>query len=120
MSSTNLRPGTPAIAVAALPVDARATFITRTYVHLYGAIVGFTLFVLSTFLFARRVLVLTATGALPAAHCAAVAGYMALSYQINFTETTFLRSTSFDAVLLVTLVFVACRNHLPPAEAGSR
>ena len=44
MSSTNLRPGTPAVAVAALPVDARATFITRTYVHLYGAIVGFTLF----------------------------------------------------------------------------
>jgi FtsH-binding integral membrane protein len=44
MSSTDLRPGTSAVAVAALPVDARATFITRTYVHLYGAIVGFTLF----------------------------------------------------------------------------
>jgi FtsH-binding integral membrane protein len=45
MSSTNLRPGAPAaVAVAALPVDARATFITRTYVHLYGASVGFTLF----------------------------------------------------------------------------
>jgi len=44
MSSTDLRPGTSAVAVAALPVDARATFITRTYVHLYGAIVAFTLF----------------------------------------------------------------------------
>jgi FtsH-binding integral membrane protein len=44
MSSTDLRPGTSAVAVAALPVDARATFITRTYVHLYGAIVGFTRF----------------------------------------------------------------------------
>ena len=28
--------------VEALPVDARATFITRTYVHLLGAILGFT------------------------------------------------------------------------------
>ena len=44
MSSTDLRPGPPAVTVDALPEDARATFITRTYVHLYGAIVGFTLF----------------------------------------------------------------------------
>jgi uncharacterized protein len=34
----------PRAAVAALPADARASFITRTYVHLYGAIVAFTLF----------------------------------------------------------------------------
>jgi FtsH-binding integral membrane protein len=32
------------VPVAALPSDARATFITRTYLHLYGAILGFTLF----------------------------------------------------------------------------
>lgn len=44
MSSTNLRPGPRDLSVAALSEDARATFITRTYVHLYGAIVGFTLF----------------------------------------------------------------------------
>ena len=44
MSSPNLHRGTIGLAVAALPEDARATFITRTYVHLYGAIVGFTLF----------------------------------------------------------------------------
>ena len=44
MSSTGLRPGPPDLSVAALSEDARATFITRTYVHLYGAIVGFTLF----------------------------------------------------------------------------
>jgi FtsH-binding integral membrane protein len=43
MSSPDLHRGTPDLAVAALPEDARATFITRTYVHLYGAIVGFTL-----------------------------------------------------------------------------
>lgn len=30
--------------VAAIGVDARARFITRTYNHLLGAIVGFTLF----------------------------------------------------------------------------
>ena len=37
MSSTDLPPAPRAIAVDALPADARATFITRTYVHLYGA-----------------------------------------------------------------------------------
>ena len=72
---------------------------------------GFTLFLLSSFLFAKRLFALMATGSLPAAHCAVAVGFMALSYQINFTETTFLRSTSFDAVLLVTLVFMVCRNH---------
>jgi FtsH-binding integral membrane protein len=44
MSSPDLQRGSPDLAVAVLPEDARATFITRTYVHLYGAIVGFTLF----------------------------------------------------------------------------
>ena len=34
----------PVIPVAALPADARATFITRTYLHLYGAVLAFTLF----------------------------------------------------------------------------
>jgi exopolysaccharide production protein ExoQ len=75
-------------------------------------LVGFTLFLISSFLFARRIFLAMATGSLPPAHCAVVVGFMALSYQINFTETTFLRSTSFDAVLLVTLVFVACRNYV--------
>src|SRR4026208_1690587 len=37
-------PGPPHPAAAPLSEDARATFITRSYVHLYGAIVGFTLF----------------------------------------------------------------------------
>jgi exopolysaccharide production protein ExoQ len=76
---------------------------------------GFTLFLLSSLLFARRIFVLMASGALPAAHCAVIVGFMALSYQINFTETTFLRSTSFDAVLLVTFFFIACRNYAEPA-----
>ena len=44
MSSPDLHRRSPDLAAAALPEDARATFITRTYVHLYGAIVGFTLF----------------------------------------------------------------------------
>ena len=44
MSSPDLHRRPPDLAAAALPEDARATFITRTYVHLYGAIVGFTLF----------------------------------------------------------------------------
>src|SRR4029079_10594860 len=49
MSSPDLHRRSPDLAAAALPEDARATFITRTYVHLYGAIVGFTL--LEAFLF---------------------------------------------------------------------
>src|SRR6202040_4281883 len=77
-------------------------------------LIGFSLFFLNSFLFAKRIGFLMATGSLPRAHCAVIVGFMALSYQINFTETTFLRSTSFDAVLLVTLVFIACRNHLDP------
>src|SRR5262249_15993588 len=61
MSSTDVRPGSayrPAASVAAavparvgahapvasLSEESRATFITRTYLHLYGAILGFTLF----------------------------------------------------------------------------
>ena len=77
-------------------------------------LIGFSLFFLNSFLFAKRIGFLIATGSLPRAHCAVIVGFMALSYQINFTETTFLRSTSFDAVLLVTLVFIACRNHIDP------
>jgi exopolysaccharide production protein ExoQ len=80
---------------------------------------GFTLFLLSSFLFAKRIFALMATGSLPAAHCAVAVGFMALSYQINFTETTFLRSTSFDAVLLVTLVFMVCRNHADGTSIAS-
>jgi exopolysaccharide production protein ExoQ len=78
-------------------------------------LVGFSLFLLSSFLFAKRMGFLLATGSLPRAHCAVIVGFVALSYQINFTETTFLRSTSFDAVLLLTLIFIACRNHTAPA-----
>jgi exopolysaccharide production protein ExoQ len=77
---------------------------------------GFTLFLLSSFLFARRIFALIATASLPTGHCAVIAGFMALTYQINFTETTFLRSTSFDAVLLVSFVFVACRNATRPVS----
>jgi FtsH-binding integral membrane protein len=53
MSSSDLRPGSEpqpgmahaqALPVAELSMDARAAFITRTYLHLYGAVLGFTLF----------------------------------------------------------------------------
>lgn len=42
--------GRPPVPVAALAVDARATFITRTYLHLYGAVLGFTLFEAALFM----------------------------------------------------------------------
>jgi FtsH-binding integral membrane protein len=47
MTSPSLRPPVP---VAALPQEARATFITRTYLHLYGAVLGFTLFEAALFM----------------------------------------------------------------------
>ena len=50
MSSSDLHPAPRTVTVDALPEDARATFITRTYVHLYGAIVAFTLFEAALFM----------------------------------------------------------------------
>jgi len=79
-------------------------------------LVGFTLFFLSAVLFSKRIFSVMASGSLPPAYSAVIVGFMALSFQINFTETTFLRSTSFDAVLLVTFLFVVSRNFAEPSS----
>jgi hypothetical protein len=47
-----------------------------------------------------------------------IVGFCALSFQLNFTETTFLRSTTFTSVLLVAVFLAVCRPLLPETHVG--
>jgi hypothetical protein len=46
-------------------------------------------------------------------HCAFMVCFAALSFQMNLTETSFLRSTSYYAILLVATLFVSCQPTRP-------
>ncbi|MEY9180520.1 exopolysaccharide production protein ExoQ [Bradyrhizobium sp. USDA 326] len=70
---------------------------------------GYVLFVASVYLFSEKVLYLIATRSIDRCHCALVIGFVVLSFQSNFTETMFLRSTMFTSVLLVAFFFAVCR-----------
>lgn len=70
---------------------------------------GYVLFVTSVFLFSDKVLYLIATRSIDRGHCALIIGFVVLSFQTNFTETMFLRSTMFTSVLLVAFFFAVCR-----------
>ncbi|UWU69204.1 O-antigen ligase [Bradyrhizobium sp. NC92] len=70
---------------------------------------GYVLFVASVYLFSEKVLYLIATRSIDRRHCALVIGFVVLSFQSNFTETMFLRSTMFTSVLLVAFFFAVCR-----------
>ncbi|OKO84365.1 O-antigen ligase family protein [Bradyrhizobium sp. AS23.2] len=70
---------------------------------------GCTLFAASVLLFSNKVLHLIAAQSINRSHCALIIGFVVLSFQTNFTETTFLRSTMFTSVLLVSLFFATCR-----------
>jgi O-antigen ligase len=70
---------------------------------------GYLLFVASVYLFSEKVLYLIATRSIDRRHCALVIGFVVLSFQSNFTETMFLRSTMFVSVLLVAFFFAVCR-----------
>ncbi|TYO66709.1 O-antigen ligase family protein, partial [Bradyrhizobium hipponense] len=70
---------------------------------------GYLLFTTSVFLFSNKVLYLIATRAINRFHCALIIGFVVLSFQTNFTETMFLRSTMFTSVLLVAIFFAVCR-----------
>ncbi|MDA9487796.1 O-antigen ligase family protein [Bradyrhizobium sp. CCBAU 11361] len=70
---------------------------------------GYTLFAASVLLFSNKVLHLITARAIDRSHCALIIGFVALSFQTNFTETTFLRSTMFTSVLLVAFFFATCR-----------
>lgn len=70
---------------------------------------GYVLFVASVYLFSEKVLYLIATRSIDRSHCALIIGFVVLSFQSNFTETMFLRSTMFTSVLLVAFFFATCR-----------
>ncbi|GKQ54282.1 O-antigen ligase [Bradyrhizobium sp. Ce-3] len=71
--------------------------------------VGYVLFTASVFLFSYKVLCLIAARAIDRLHCALIIGFVFLSGQTNFTETVFLRSTTFTSVLLVAFFLAICR-----------
>jgi len=70
---------------------------------------GYVLFATSVYLFSEKVLYLIATRSIDRYHCALIIGFAVLSFQSNFTETMFLRSTMFTSVLLVAFFFAVCR-----------
>ena len=81
--------------------------------------VGYMLFMASIFLFSKKVLYLISERAIDRFHCALIIGFVFLNFQTNFTETTFLRSTMFTAVLLVTFFLAVCRPVPPPSSQPS-
>ncbi|MBB4369388.1 O-antigen ligase [Bradyrhizobium sp. cir1] len=70
---------------------------------------GYVLFAGSVLLFSNRMLHLISARSIDRSHCALIIGFVVLSFQTNFTETTFLRSTMFTSVLLVGFFFATCR-----------
>jgi O-antigen ligase len=76
---------------------------------------GYVLFAGSVLLFSSKVLHLISARAIDRSHCALIIGFVVLSFQTNFTETTFLRSTMFTSVLLVAFFFATCRP-VPQAD----
>jgi O-antigen ligase len=74
---------------------------------------GYVLFTASVFLFSNKILHLISARSIDRAHCALIIGFVVLSFQTNFTETTLLRSTMFISVLLVGFFFATCRPVRP-------
>jgi exopolysaccharide production protein ExoQ len=76
---------------------------------------GYLLFAASVVLFSNKVLYLISARAIDRTHCALIIGFVFLSCQTNFTETTFLRSTMFTSVLFVAFFLAVCRP-VPSAD----
>jgi exopolysaccharide production protein ExoQ len=72
-------------------------------------VLGYTLFFLTAVLFGLRLIALISTGSIPLNHYAFIICFVALSFQMNLTETSFLRSTSYISIHLVAMLFVACQ-----------
>jgi exopolysaccharide production protein ExoQ len=70
---------------------------------------GYLLFTASVFLFSNKVLHLVSSQSIDRFHCALIIGFSVLSFQTNFTETIFLRSTMFTSVLLLAFFLATCR-----------
>lgn len=72
-------------------------------------VLGYTLFFLTAVLFGLRMIALISTGSIPLNHYAFIICFVALSFQMNLTETSFLRSTSYISIHLVAMLFIACQ-----------
>jgi O-antigen ligase len=72
-------------------------------------ILGYTLFFLTALLFGLRMIALISTGSISLNHYAFIICFVALSFQMNLTETSFLRSTSYISIHLVAMLFVSCQ-----------
>lgn len=68
-------------------------------------LVGYTLFVLCTLLFALRISTSIDNQTMKRSRIVALIGFMVLIYMIDLTETVFLRSTSFIATLILMFYF---------------
>lgn len=71
-------------------------------------LIGFTLFLTSTALVTVRILMSIRDRAIMRTHCTLAIVFLLLSYQINLTETNFLRSTSFMSILLIVVQLMVC------------
>jgi exopolysaccharide production protein ExoQ len=78
-----------------------------------AGVVGYALFVLSTFLFGIRMFTSIGNGSMPRSRIVGLIGFVTLIYMIDFMETIFLRSTSFLSTLILIFFFIAS---LPPAS----
>ncbi|WP_376708216.1 O-antigen ligase family protein [Bradyrhizobium cenepequi] len=81
---------------------------------------GFVLFSASVLLFSNKVLYLISSRSIDRFHCALIIGFSVLSFQTNFTETIFLRSTMFTSVLLLVFFLATCRPVSPEDPQLSR
>jgi O-antigen ligase len=70
---------------------------------------GFVFFAGGVFLVMVKTLDLISTRSIQRSHCALIVAFSALSFQMNFTETMFLRSTTFTSVLLVAFFLATSR-----------
>ena len=90
------------IQVAAVGVDPRATFIVRTYKHLFAAIVGFTL--IEIFLFKSELAVNIARALLSVNWLLVLGGFVVVSWLASRIAHT---AASLGAQYLALIVFVA-------------
>ena len=101
--------------VAYLPVDARATFITRTYLHLLGAVLAFTL--IETLLFMSGLAAVIAQALLGTSWLLVLGGFIVVSWLASRVAHTAASPTSqyvalgtyvvAEAIIFVPLLFIA-------------
>ncbi len=112
MTNSSTYTSTP---VEMLGIDARATFITRTYTHLFGAIIGFVL--VEMFFFTTGLATVMARAMLSTSWLLVLGGFMLVSWlargaahQSRSLGTQYLALGGFvvaQAVIFVPLLFIA-------------